>query len=113
MEKYHINTLCIKKSDLHNKAQELDEWTLPHLILPGVVKGMWRSRLKVKGVLATAAGGRGAAVAHAWVVPEATFIQVRVSQRLRHRQPLVLHNSQLFSSACQCSLSIIHAMTTK
>ena len=58
---------------------------------------MWRRWLKVKGVLPAAAGCGGAAVAHAGVIPEAAFIQVWVSQRLCHRQPLVLHNNQLIA----------------
>ena len=60
------------------------------LLLPLVGKGALRDGLEVADVLARARLLRGeAAGAHARVVAQAALVQVRVVQRLGHRDPLL------------------------
>lgn len=59
------------------------------VLLEAIVKLGGRDRLEVTGV--NPAGGRGvAAFAHAGVVAQPTFVQVRVSQGVLRRDPLGL-----------------------
>lgn len=67
-------------------------FALPHrqqAVLVAVAEGPLRHRLKVAGV-DPAAGDGVAALTHAGVVAQATFVQVRVGQRVAARDPLGL-----------------------
>lgn len=80
-----INQLPLPQSIVPSQA-------CTYLSLPRVVKGVWCRGLKVVCVLPPAAGGGDTAGAHAGVVAQTALVKVRVTQRLRDGQTLVLLN---------------------
>lgn len=80
-----INQLPLPQSLTHGQPR-------PYLSLPRVIEGVWCRGLKVVCVLPPATGSGNTAGAHAGVVAQPALVKVRVTQRLRDGQTLVLSN---------------------
>lgn len=73
------------------------------LAFPGVVEGVRRGGLQVGRVVARGRGRAVAALAHARVVAEPAFLQVRVGQRVHYRYTLHrVEYQHLWRSYMQC-----------